>query len=1001
MSFIISFVLACTVILATFMLQLCDDSPKSNGSIICAISFFAILAALYFVDFKKKFSISKTICNILIVLAVVAQLGTLLHSRDDFLAFSIANVLSSLQTILFFQKKTLRKSYEILTISFIEVAVGCVFQRGGLFVSALPIYAILAFTSFSLLFMWSERKFYAERVVLKKSFSGNKNLAMITAEELNDVHKIKDGEQDVEYAVYHYAHKATYTDETRFFRRSSTLPVQFELEYFRRFTTSALGALLFAGVFFCFFPRMDQAGFGALKFEPVNWENTRGGRATKTGFKPSIELGDLGPAADSHAVVMTIHFQDALNPENKSPIDSQQPIYLRGIALANYDNHVWADVKTTAEHNDAKGLMEAIKRKSVADPQTVISERIVNNDQFHEEVQLTPNTDDRRLFSRNLPPQRLHANSGSYKAATISQRTNQLINASTFFRQPPVLLPMGEGINYLDLSDQDRTNKLRDYCQKQKESIQYDLRSQLINMKIELNHLDTPIVFSTYPFFTVKSSTSIGTNRSLGVQLNPDNKEFRQVNEFWFLTTCFQNGRQVELTPNQERTYLYLDQYLAIDQTKFPRLIELAQQWDADSDIPKDDFVSRARRLESRLRDFGEYSYNRTGVLRNPDIDPLEDFISEHKEGHCEYFAGALALALRAIGIPSRVVVGYACYPSKDGAQTIVRQSDAHSWVEAYIPLEKLPTSASSSASLYAGSSYLNETTNCLPKATQDWINDGAWLRLDATPSAQRDAERPNLLTVGIYNWSNFFQTFGNDFIMNFNGAKQMQNVYGPLINLWNLSVAGIKAIVSESKKFKKHFNGVGIFFRYCIENVKVCIKGEHAFGTVVRLILFLGGIIILTVIIWRLGRKTAAKLREKVILAKELKRQKQLGLGRDEVAISFYKQVETYLENRLQVRRNLSETPMEFIERCFLLEDSRHKSPQDGKPGDSRTKRLLSLKTNANVPLNQATDPPISQETRNLLRRFITRYYQAQFDNVRITQEESKTWQEAFRKLT
>ena len=106
MSFVISLVLACTTLLATFMLQLCDDSPKSNGSLISAISFFAILSALYFVDYKKKFSLSRTWTNVLLIVVVCAQFGTLIQSRNDFLAFSIANVLSSLQIVLFFQRKT-------------------------------------------------------------------------------------------------------------------------------------------------------------------------------------------------------------------------------------------------------------------------------------------------------------------------------------------------------------------------------------------------------------------------------------------------------------------------------------------------------------------------------------------------------------------------------------------------------------------------------------------------------------------------------------------------------------------------------------------------------------------------------------------------------------------------------------------------------------------------------------------------------------------------------
>ena len=43
----------------------------------------------------------------------------------------------------------------------------------------------------------------------------------------------------------------------------------------------------------------------------------------------------------------------------------------------------------------------------------------------------------------------------------------------------------------------------------------------------------------------------------------------------------------------------------------------------------------------------------------DPALDPVEDFLVHRKEGHCEYFASALALLLRSIDIPSRIVNGF------------------------------------------------------------------------------------------------------------------------------------------------------------------------------------------------------------------------------------------------------------------------------------------------------------------------------------------------------
>jgi len=68
------------------------------------------------------------------------------------------------------------------------------------------------------------------------------------------------------------------------------------------------------------------------------------------------------------------------------------------------------------------------------------------------------------------------------------------------------------------------------------------------------------------------------------------------------------------------------------------------------------------------------------------DADPLARFLFETRTGHCEYFASALAVMFRAVGIPSLVVNGYLGNEWNEfGEYLVVRQSDAHSWVEAYV----------------------------------------------------------------------------------------------------------------------------------------------------------------------------------------------------------------------------------------------------------------------------------------------------------------------------
>jgi transglutaminase-like putative cysteine protease len=91
----------------------------------------------------------------------------------------------------------------------------------------------------------------------------------------------------------------------------------------------------------------------------------------------------------------------------------------------------------------------------------------------------------------------------------------------------------------------------------------------------------------------------------------------------------------------------------------------------------------KARAIEKYLR----RNYGYTLQLLSAKVpDPLANFLFERRKGHCEYFASAMAVMLRTVGIPSRVVTGFASgvYNPLTGWQ-VVRASDAHSWVEGWI----------------------------------------------------------------------------------------------------------------------------------------------------------------------------------------------------------------------------------------------------------------------------------------------------------------------------
>ena len=110
------------------------------------------------------------------------------------------------------------------------------------------------------------------------------------------------------------------------------------------------------------------------------------------------------------------------------------------------------------------------------------------------------------------------------------------------------------------------------------------------------------------------------------------------------------------------------------------RVPELARQITASAGNPFDRAAALERYLMSR---FG-YTLE---LPRVSPQDPIADFLFVRKRGHCEYFASSMAIMLRTLGIPSRVVNGFRTTEFNDlTGNYVVRASSAHSWVEAYFP---------------------------------------------------------------------------------------------------------------------------------------------------------------------------------------------------------------------------------------------------------------------------------------------------------------------------
>jgi hypothetical protein len=159
-----------------------------------------------------------------------------------------------------------------------------------------------------------------------------------------------------------------------------------------------------------------------------------------------------------------------------------------------------------------------------------------------------------------------------------------------------------------------------------------------------------------------------------------------------------------------------------------PRIPKLAQQIASGSNNNYDKAANIERYLKTRLG----YTLDLTGP---PTADPLPYFLFVRRAGHCEYFASAMTVMLRSLGIPARYATGFLPGQFNDvGGDYIVRASDAHAWVEAYFP-------------------------------------GYGWITFDPTPSAE---EKPSSLLSRLALYWDWFQFAWSEWIINYDFTHQI-----------------------------------------------------------------------------------------------------------------------------------------------------------------------------------------------------------------------------------
>ncbi len=287
-------------------------------------------------------------------------------------------------------------------------------------------------------------------------------------------------------------------------------------------------------------------------------------------------------------------------------------------------------------------------------------------------------------------------------------------------------------------------------------------RPDLIRQEIRIEPIGTDLVFALHPVWVARADDNRPTIRKQNVTAvlfhANDRSRTDSMKYYAYSPNPDAEVPQNDASQSSSRRSL-IEQgspaliqavYARLPQEDMPRLVQLARNIVAQN-VPsnKATALNVAKVLESYLRDSPEYTYSLNSSITDSSIDPIEDFLFNRKSGHCEYYASALALMLRAVGIPSRLISGFKGGDLNDFTNKyIVQQRHAHAWVEAHI--------------------------------------DGSWVILDATPADGR-LESVESLAPTLPTWEDLSQMLSvmwSEQIVNLSLAQQRDLVYTPLQNI-------------------------------------------------------------------------------------------------------------------------------------------------------------------------------------------------------------------------
>ena len=739
--------LAATLGFLTFLSSLMLGMGQGDAS-LPVLMMMAAVVSFYLTDHRRVIQLGDWTVNILVILIFAFNVVEVLHYRGEHLAWAIARVLVFVQIVLFFREKNTRFGWQILLISLLQVVVATVFHQSFLFAMLLLLYVFVGLCAFILLFLQQEHHYFRQHSFVRT---------------LSETIKKEMAERQDRRKLFRIVLMTILMGPL-------SLVLSFGKKTEKKITDQKTRNQEILRQLFLIFPKEEDLT-QKERWESVD-ENRTAENLSAASFHtvPGRSGGTDSALACRRFPLLTERPSFSAGTQNPRPWSGNWRELFFHLTIGTLFASILAIIifclVPRVGQVDAFGF--TVKQEFQQWTHSVRQQINVGIVGINDEIQLgslgavIPHH--REVISvqffhnpDNTLVTETDALTNPYRAITGATLYFRGTPLDTYFEgvwsQTPVTVPPESNETIRHSAPLRTGTTLHSQNQHQ---VFFESGSDLVTLLMTIQPLGTRVFFAPHPFFSINRPNEIGLRHTNG-KIEEAHRRQQEATKT-IATAVFQRGVQLDLVPNQE--WVNRDSLLQIPDDGLDALKALAARWDAESRLPASDVIGRARFMEQKFLHSPDFAYQLGGTIRDYYLDPLEDFIAHNPRGHCEYFAGALALMLRSVGIGSRVILGFKTEVLDGSAPCIIRQSDAHAWVEVYIPPEGMPQR---SYDQYA-----------------HWWQNGGWLRLDPTPPSDGAA----MLSLLSLRWTDLIhsvQVFWDEYVLDMTSGKQSYRIYAPL----------------------------------------------------------------------------------------------------------------------------------------------------------------------------------------------------------------------------